>query len=270
MTPFKLTESDYREIVNIVYQTSGIVLNDTKHEMVYARLVRRIRQLKLTSFSAYLDYLACHSELELDILISAITTNLTSFFREPHHFQFIKQYCVPSILSRNKQSKRVRFWSAGCATGEEAYSLAIAIQGMFPADWDVKILATDIDAQVIEQAKQGVYSKISLLNVSIEQREKWFYKNKQTASYSLHPSIVNKVTFKRLNLLSQWPMQGPFDLILCRNVMIYFDKLTKEQLLYRYNDILHPHGYLFLGHSEMIAQKNSSFISLGHTMYQKV
>ncbi|MBQ4800153.1 protein-glutamate O-methyltransferase CheR [Pseudoalteromonas sp. MMG006] len=269
MKEFLFTDRDFKEIATLVYNACGIVLGEHKREMVYSRIARRIRERKLTDFSTYLAYLNSHKDQEFDAFINALTTNLTSFFRESHHFDYLKKQLVPALLVQNKDSRRVRIWSAGCSTGEEPYSLAMALHELFPSNWDVKILATDLDSNVLKKAHAGVYSAANVNGLDDALLKRWFLKSKDGESYKVKPKLQQLISFKRLNLLQEWPMKGPFDLILCRNVVIYFDKDTKDLLFKRYAKILAPHGHLFLGHSETMGKEHTEFKNLGKTMYQK-
>lgn len=269
MKAFLFTDRDFKEIASLVYNACGIVLGEHKREMVYSRLARRIRELKLVDFKTYLEYLKEHKDREFDAFINSITTNLTSFFRENHHFEFIKAQLAPALLKANKQSKRIRIWSAGCSTGEEPYSLAMTLQELFPSDWDVRILATDLDSNVLTKAQNGIYTAANVNGLNSKQLKRWFLKSKDGESYKVKPKLQEFISFKRLNLLQEWPMKGKFDLILCRNVVIYFDKETKDQLFKRYGNILNERGYLFLGHSETMGKEHNQFKNLGKTMYRK-
>jgi len=269
MKEFLFTDRDFKEIATLVYNACGIVLGEHKREMVYSRIARRIRERKLTDFSTYLAYLNSHKDEEFDAFINALTTNLTSFFRESHHFDYLKKQLIPALLVQNKDSRRVRIWSAGCSTGEEPYSLAMALHELFPSNWDVKILATDLDSNVLKKAHAGVYSAANVNGLDDALLKRWFLKSKDGESYKVKPKLQQLISFKRLNLLQEWPMKGPFDLILCRNVVIYFDKDTKDLLFKRYAKILAPHGHLFLGHSETMGKEHTEFKNLGKTMYQK-
>ena len=268
MKEFLCTDRDFKDIANLVYNACGIVLGDHKREMVYSRLARRIRALKLNDFKAYLAYLDTHKDQEFDAFINAITTNLTSFFREVHHFEFIKSELIPNLIKANKDTKRVRIWSAGCSTGEEPYSLAMTLNNAFPSNWDVNILATDLDSNVLEKAQKGVYTAANVNGLDATHLKRWFLKSKDGEHYKVKDTLRERISFKRLNLLQDWPMKGPFDLILCRNVVIYFDKETKDHLFKRYANILSDHGYLFLGHSESMGKEHSNYKNLGKTMYQ--
>ena len=268
MKEFLCTDRDFKDIANLVYNACGIVLGDHKREMVYSRLARRVRALKLNDFKAYLAYLDTHKDQEFDAFINAITTNLTSFFREVHHFEFIKSELIPNLIKANKDTKRIRIWSAGCSTGEEPYSLAMTLNNAFPSNWDVKILATDLDSNVLEKAQKGVYTAANVNGLDATHLKRWFLKSKDGEHYKVKDKLRERISFKRLNLLQDWPMKGPFDLILCRNVVIYFDKETKDHLFKRYANILSDHGYLFLGHSESMGKEHSNYKNLGKTMYQ--
>lgn len=270
MKEFLYTDRDFKNIASLVYNACGIVLGDHKKEMVYSRLARRIREHQLSSFKAYLNYLQDNKDQEFDAFINAITTNLTSFFREAHHFEFIQSHFVPAILKTNSHTQRVRVWSAGCSTGEEPYSLAMMLLNAFPSNWDVKILATDLNSHVLAKAQKGVYTAANINGIDATQLKRWFLSSKDGESYKVKDKLQAIISFKRLNLLQAWPMKGPFDLILCRNVVIYFDKETKNSLFNRYADILADKGYLFLGHSESMGKEQVQYKNIGKTMYQKI
>ena len=267
---FSMTEADYSFISKAVYDECGIVLSDQKKDMVYSRLARRIRALKLTDFSSYLRYLEQNKESEFSEFINAITTNLTYFFREPHHFDFLKNTLIPEMKKNHKVDKRVRIWSAGCSTGMEPYSIAMTTLKAFPAGWDFKILATDLDTHVLETAKKGIYQGESVAGIDDNLLKSYFLNDAQGERYKAKDSIKNLITFKQLNLLEPWPMKGEFDVIFCRNVVIYFDLETKNRLFERYAELLRPNGYLILGHSETLGRGVSQFKPLGGTIYQKV
>ncbi len=267
---FLMTDDDFNAIAEQVYSACGIVLGNHKREMVYSRIVRRIRALKLTSFSQYLRYLEENKEAEFSSFINSITTNLTSFFREQHHFDYLKNTLIPELLKKNLVSKKVRIWSAGCSTGEEPYSIAMTLDKLFPSNWDVKILATDLDSNVLHKATTGEYNENSVTGLDQGHLKRWFLRGKQGGVFKVKPELKSKVHFKRLNLLQNWPMKGPFDLIFCRNVVIYFDTETKKGLFENYADILTEDGHLFLGHSETMGKDQPRFKSLGKTIYRKL
>ena len=266
---FAMTEENYRFISKTVYDECGIVLSDHKRDMVYSRLARRIRALKLKNFDQYINYLEQHKEAEFREFINAITTNLTSFFREPHHFDYLSDTIIAQIKERHKMDKRVRFWSAGCSTGMEPYSIAMTINNKFPSDWDVKILATDLDTNVLATAQEGVYEGQYVTGIDDSLLKKYFLHDASGDRYKVKKDLKSLITFKQLNLLENWPMKGQFDVIFCRNVVIYFDSPTKNRLFDRYAQKLVPNGYLILGHSETMSKEVTCFSTIGKTIYQK-
>jgi chemotaxis protein methyltransferase CheR len=271
---FKFTEKDFQCVRNLVTEHAGIYLSDAKKDLVYSRLSKRIRKLGFSGFRDYCEYLKQGHEDELVNFVNAITTNLTSFFREKHHFEYLKSTVMPRLLQDNAGNKRIRIWSAGCSTGEEPYSLAMtvkeALRGTY--GWDVKILATDLDTNVIEKAKSGVYAKERIEGLDQSIVRKWFKKGsgKHQGLVRVHPELKDLITFKQLNLMNQWPMKGPFDVIFCRNVVIYFDKATQKVLFNRYADILRDEGNLFIGHSETLFKVSTRFKLIGNTIYRKL
>lgn len=266
---FLLTDQDYRRIQRLVAEHSGIVLNDSKRDMVYSRLVRRLRDLKLASFASYLKRLSSDVDEELGPFINALTTNLTAFFREPHHFDFVTREVLPELVRRQP---RLRIWSAGCSTGEEPYSLAIAIREGLPSDnFDVRILATDLDTNVLATAQAGIYREERVTNVGSARLKRWFLRgrNGNQGMVRVSQELRDMITFRQLNLLNEWPMSGPLDAIFCRNVVIYFDKETQRGLFDRYADLLAEGGYLFIGHSESLFKVTDRFELIGNTIYRK-
>jgi chemotaxis protein methyltransferase CheR len=270
----KLSTADFNFICKFVYDSTGIVLNDSKREMVYRRLTRIVRERKLKSFSEYCRLLKTQPEKESSYFINAITTNLTSFFRENHHFEYLKNIEIPSLLNTAKHDKRLRFWSSACSTGEEPYSLAITLLESINSshhDWDIKILATDIDSNVLTKAKNGVYDIDRIDDLPIENYQRYFHKGTGSNENKVktEKKLQQLITFKQLNLMPDWPMNGPFDVIFCRNVIIYFDKATQEMLFSRYYDMLTPGGLLILGHSENLGSYQKYFENVGRTMFRK-
>jgi len=270
---FVMTDSDFNFIRKEVYGICGIVLGDHKKQMVYSRLTRRIRALNLRSFSDYIGYLKNHKEAELSEFVNAITTNLTSFFRENHHFDFLKAEAMQTLLKENRSSRKIRAWSAGCSTGEEPYSILMTIMDVLPkSGWDFKLLATDLDSNVLAKAAAGVYNLEQVQELPESYQRRWFTcvaDSQRQPQCEVRDELKALAHFKRLNLLAQWPMKGPFDIIFCRNVLIYFDQQTKDKLIDRYAKLLRPGGYLFIGHSESMKRDHGVFDSLGHTIYRK-
>jgi chemotaxis protein methyltransferase CheR len=270
---FVFSDRQFRRLRAFVTAQTGITLSEAKKDMVYGRLSKRIRKQFGGDFEAFCNAVDAGVEDECEFLINAITTNLTAFFRERHHFDYLRQELLPSLLKQNAAQKRLRIWSAGCSTGEEPYSIAMCIADMPQlADWDVKILATDLDANVVQHATDGVYDMGRVAGLDESQRKRWFYQGSgdRAGLVKVKPALKDLVTFKRLNLLHSWPMKGPFDLIFCRNVVIYFDKATQADLFDRYANLLVPDGHLFIGHSESLYKVCDRFVSQGQTIYRRV
>ncbi len=246
----ELTDRQFRRIGDIVYRECGIVLKSGKESLVRARLVKRLRALKMGDFGEYMEYLQIdNGREELGLLIDVMTTNKTSFFREMAHFDFLGETVLPQLTGR-----RLRFWSAACSSGEEPFSLAMFLldrmQGL--RSRDVKILATDISPTILETAGKATYEEGALLDLPSTYMRKYFVKvgNENHRRYQVSGDVRKMVRIAKLNLLDSWPMKGPFTVIFCRNVMIYFDKPTQQGLINRFWEILEPGGYLFVGHSE--------------------
>lgn len=268
---FHFSKQDFDLLRQLVNKYTGISLSDHKQEMLYSRLSRRLRALKLDSFASYYKLLLSDDNDELLQFINAVTTNLTSFFRESHHFDLLSQVMLPRLLIKKKDTRRIRIWSAGCASGEEAYSIAMVVKEVVPSDWDVKILATDLDSSVLARAIQGVYEEDKMTNISSNRLHRWFKKGTkaQAGRVQAVPELQSVITFKRLNLIEAWPMRGPFDIIFCRNVVIYFDKSTQKILFERFANILDHESYLVIGHSENLFQLSDRFRLLQQTVYIK-
>jgi chemotaxis protein methyltransferase CheR len=270
---FELTDRDYEFLRDLVGKQTGIVLGGHKRQLVYGRLARRLRELGLATFAQYCNYVQQNHESELTELVNAITTNLTSFFRENHHFEHLADAALTDILARNASRRRLRIWSAGCSTGEEPYSIAMTLAETIPdiARWDVRVLATDIDSQVLAKAASGVYPEDRVKDIAPQRMRRWFRRGSgpRAGQVKITEEIQSLISFRQLNLMEQWPMQGPFDIIFCRNVVIYFDKETQKKLFNRYADILVPEGYLYVGHSESLFKTCDRFRLIGRTIYQK-
>lgn len=270
---FVFSDRQFECLRAFVISHTGINLTEAKKDMVYSRLSKHIRQHFNGSFEAFCSAIEQEDREQQEVLINAITTNLTAFFREQHHFDYLQQRLIPALISKNAGSKRLRIWSAGCSTGEEPYSIAISLaEEAGLADWDIKILATDLDANVIAQGDAGIYTSNRIEGLSESRRRRWFERGRgdNDGMVRVKAQLRDMVSFKRLNLLHPWPMRGPFDLIFCRNVVIYFDKPTQSGLFDRYADILVPDGHLFIGHSESLHNVTTRFASLGHTTYRRV
>ncbi len=268
---FLFTKYDFDLLRQLVSEHTGISLSDHKQEMLYSRLARRLRALNLDNFASYYHLLQSDSGEELTHFINAVTTNLTAFFREPHHFEILAHMVLPDLLVKKQRTRRLRIWSAGCASGEEAYSIAMVVKEVVPSNWDVKILATDLDSNVLTKGIHGIYEEEKMMRISLERRRRWFKKGEDL--YEGHvqvlPELKEIIIFKRLNLIHPWPMRGPLDIIFCRNVVIYFNKETQKILFERFANLLDHESYLFIGHSENLFQLTQRFRLLQQTVYIK-
>lgn len=268
---FTIDDREFRLLRELIYAHTGIALGDHKRALVCARLARRLRRLRLKDYAAYYEHLIHNDpeERELMEMINAITTNKTDFFREPHHFKFLSENVLPAF--RAGHQRRIRIWSAAASSGEEAYSIAMTVAEALPlGEFDVKILASDIDTNVLERAERGVYPMESVKNVPEALRARYLLRGTRNndGQASIKPLLKSIVRFRRLNLMEEnWPMHGPFDVIFCRNVLIYFDKETQRKLLHRFAALLRRGGYLMLGHAEAIHGYDTLFHAVGHSIY---
>jgi len=271
---FEFTRQDFDFLRKFSNDRTGIVVTDDKEGMFYSRLSRRLRQLGLKNFKEYCQLLQTRAGKEETVqLINAITTNLTAFFREKHHFEYLKDRVIPEFRQRNRSERSFKIWSAGCSTGEEPYSLAMVLNEAF-ADlptWDIKVLATDIDSNVLEQAATGIYRNDRVTDMPINAVKENFKrgKGKQSGLVRAKSSLRKLIGFSQLNLMDAWSVPTK-DVIFCRNVIIYFDKETKKRLIDRYADTLRDGGYLFIGHSESLIGASDRFKLIRQTIYRKV
>jgi chemotaxis protein methyltransferase CheR len=264
---FNYTKADFAKVVELIYQRAGIRLNESKEQMVYSRLARRLRALQLDTFSGYLKSLEKDPDAEeWQQFINALTTNLTSFFREAHHFEILAEQMQGSA------AKPFRIWCAAASTGEEPYSLAMtAMEAYQAAQPPVEIIASDLDTHVLATAAQGIYSIDKLEKMSLERKRGFFLKGKQANAGKVRAKkpLRDLLEFKQINLLDQrWPLDGKFDAIFCRNVMIYFDQPTQKIILEKIGQLLKPDGLLYVGHSENLHYMSEWYRSFGKTTYQ--
>ena len=271
---YEFSDREFVQLQRLVHAHCGISLSDEKKRNVYSRLARRLRELELDSFREYCDLIEAGHGQELEYFINALTTNLTSFFRELHHFDYLRDTVIPEVLQRDAASRRLRIWSAGCSTGEEAYSIAMTLLATIPDidNWDVRVLASDLDTQVIETAVDGIYSDDKVAHLPEQFLKSYFHRGRgrQQGMVKVAPEVRDLVYFRHLNLMHDWPMQGPFDIIFCRNVVIYFDRDTQQRLFDRFADILLPRGHLLIGHSESLKNVSDRFQLIGRTIYRRI
>lgn len=264
MLNVQMTSAEFEKIRDLIYRRAGIVLADHKKDMAYNRLMKRIRALKLNDFSQYLQFLEKDANgNEWQEFINALTTNLTSFFRESHHFD---------ILEKHARARGGNYcvWSAAASTGEEPCSIAMTLDRTLGTSAGARIWATDIDTQVLQHAQRGVYRLHNVSSLPEELKRRYFLRGtgEQSGQVKIRKEILSSICYQSLNLLSHsWNIPGPFDAIFCRNVMIYFDKDTQQRILRRFSSMLKPGGLLFTGHSENFSQVSEDFYLIGQTVY---
>ncbi len=271
---YPLTRRDLSEIAAMIYADAGISLNESKASLVYSRLSKHIRALGLAGFRDYCQLVSSPAgSAARREMLSHLTTNFTRFFRENHHFDHLRDEVLPGLLARAKAGGRVRIWSAACSDGQEPYSIALTVLALMPnvADFDFRILATDIDPKILGLARAGAYDESSLETVSPAMRKQWFQEvNVQgRRKFQIDDRVKRLITFNELNLLGQWPFKGLFDVIFCRNVVIYFDEPTQTKIWTRFAGQLQDAGHLYIGHSERVAgEAKHVFDNIGITTYR--
>ncbi|TVS18501.1 MAG: protein-glutamate O-methyltransferase CheR [Gammaproteobacteria bacterium] len=267
---FAFADADFEALRVLVKQETGINLTDSKRELVYGRVARRLRALGLQSFIEYRALLERSGAEEMVQFCNAITTNLTAFYRESHHFDFLAEH-----LKRLDRAgvRRLRIWSAGCSSGEEPYTIAMTILEALPTypRWDIRILATDLDSDVLERASRGCYSAERVAGIGPRRRAQYLraVQTRSGPGFEVTPEVRSMVVFKQLNLMHPLPMKGPLDAIFCRNVVIYFDKDTQRALFTRMARLQRTDALLFLGHSESLFKVSEDYELLGKTIYRR-
>jgi chemotaxis protein methyltransferase CheR len=271
---FPFTWADFRQIAELVHSEAGIVLAETKVNLVYSRLAKRLRAIGLRTFREYCALIQGEAGVdERQAMIAAMTTNVTRFFRESHHFDYLRSQVFPELLEAARKGGKIRVWSAGCSSGEEAYSIGLTLLELQPAasELDIRILASDIDPEMLRRGTTGIYAARQMGDIPPELRRKWFRPVQGSGGNDLEVSeeLRELVRFRELNLLRDWPMRGKFDIIFCRNVMIYFDDETQNTVWGRFADLLRPGGTLCIGHSERIAVGLHPYDLVGQTIYRR-
>ncbi len=271
-----LSESDYRNFTALIYEKSGINLHKGKRELLKARLAKVLRQFDFRSVGEYYDYLMRDTSGDAFIpLLDVISTNLTAFLREPKHFEFLAETVIPEVFSigGTKNSGPIRIWCAGCSSGEEAYSIAMTMLEALPENRhrDLRILGTDISTRMLQIAERGVYEAARVEKVPYGMRRQCFQKgvNRWSGFYRVKPHVRNLVRFQRLNFIEPFSFTDPFDIVFCRNVMIYFDKQTQERLVNRFYEVIQGAGHLFIGHSESLTGVAHRFRYVRPSVYRK-
>lgn len=262
-----LSDSEFRELVDFIRTDFGIDLA-RKRLLIEARLYSVLAQKGVSSFSEYFELVRSRPE-ELRTMLNRLTTNHTYFMREPRHFEFLRDVILPELTAKNPE-KCLRIWSAGCSTGEEAYTAVMVMTDWFGpgSEWDYRVLATDLSTRALEAARAGAYAKDSLRGLPAGWERRYF-RRADDQTFLLSDGIRKEVIFQSLNLMEPFPYHRPFDLIFCRNVMIYFDQRAKNALVKKFYDILKPGGYLLIGHSETVQRDTADFKYIEPSIYQK-
>ncbi|HEX5379674.1 MAG TPA: protein-glutamate O-methyltransferase [Phenylobacterium sp.] len=267
---FPFTTDDFNKIAQILHSHAGIALAEGKAALVYSRLAKRLRSLGLRSFREYCALVEDSNQVdERQAMMAALTTNVTRYFREPHHFDHLRDHVLPRLVDRAKRGGRIRLWSAACSNGQEPYSMAITVLAALPdaANLDVKILATDIDPNMVAEGRAGIYREEAVSPVPVDLRRRWFRKA-GADRWEVADELRALVSFRELNLIGDWPMKGKFDAIFCRNVVIYFDEPTQERIWSRFAPMLESGGTLYIGHSERVTGPAAQiFQTTGLTTY---
>lgn len=269
--PPGLTDRDFARIARIASDEAGLSLAEGKKPMISSRLARRLRETGHADFEAYLTFLEEGDSLEERAkLISALTTNVSHFFREAHHYRTLEEEVLRPLADKARAGGRIRLWSAGCSTGQEPYSIAMSVLSVLPeaSRLDIRILATDIDQAVLETARRGIYPERLMDGVAPDMRRRFFTTGGE--GFAANDELRRLIAFRRVNLVAQWPFAGPFEAIFCRNVVIYFDAQTQAALWPRFHRLLSPRGLLFLGHSERLDTRSAeAFECTGVTTWRK-
>lgn len=270
---FLFTDEDFRRVSAMLHADSGIHLPDSKATLVYSRLAKRLRGLGLRSFRDYCELIAGSAGAsERQAMLAALTTNVTRFFREPHHFDHLHDTLLPALITEAKSGGKVRLWSAGCSTGQEPYSIALTVLSAFPdaGNHDFRILATDIDPVVLETAKSATYSADSIAAIPAPMRKRWLEQvggARGETNWRMGEDVRGLVAYRELNLNGTWPVKGPFHAIFCRNVAIYFEEPTQARIWSRFGDLMTDRSRLYIGHSERV-NDDVRFQSDGLTVYR--
>ncbi|MBF4693791.1 CheR family methyltransferase [Fusibacter ferrireducens] len=267
-----IEDREFRRIQDFVYKNYGILLTEKKKTLVESRFSHILEVRGFKNFSSYFDIIeADKTGKEISEFINKITTNHTYFFREEKHFNFLKEIALPEIVLKEQQTRDIRIWSAGCSSGEEAYSIVMTLEAYLGKNktlWDSKVLATDISLKVLESANRGEYESPQVEKLDKKIRERYFLKLNDE-KFLVKSNIKNEVIFRKFNLMNAFPFKKKFHIIFCRNVMIYFDKESKKELINKFYNALMPGGYLFIGHSETIEDRSQGFKYIQPAIYKK-
>lgn len=273
----ELSQDDFNKLSNFIYHESGIKMPPVKRIMLQSRLQKRLKELKMTSFKEYCKYVFSKEGLDNEIIhmLDVVSTNKTDFFREPVHFDFVSSYILPEFVKSSKPVKNLKIWSAGCSSGEEPYTIAIVLFEFLEnhPGFDFSILGTDISTNILQKAIDAVYKEDRIVGIPYELKRKYFLKSKdrENPTVKMNSMLRSKVRFERLNFMdSSYSIYDSFDIVFCRNVLIYFDRETQEQVINKICTKINTGGYFFLGHSESIMNMDLPLKQIKPTIYQKI
>jgi chemotaxis protein methyltransferase CheR len=272
---FEFSDKDFRALADLIMERTGIVIADHKKHMVYSRIARRLRVLGFKAFSQYVVYISGDGgEEEMADFMNAVTTNLTRFFREPHHFDHLRDHVLKPLALNPPANRRVRLWSAGCSSGMEVYSMAMMVAETIPnfEQWDIKLLATDIDTNMLNKGREGIYRKEDVEPVPAEFRKHYLtrYGGAGAEEVQVVEKLRHLVSFKTMNFIEPWPVKGLFDAVFCRNVVIYFNKETQAGVFEKFANVMKPESWLYIGHSENLHGITTRFELQGKTVYRRM
>ncbi|MEM6639656.1 MAG: CheR family methyltransferase [Pseudomonadota bacterium] len=266
--PDRLSDSDLKAFQSTALELSGIKLDDSKRSMIYTRFLRRLRTLGMSDFKEYLEYAAQPESGERQDFINTITTNLTYFFREAHHFEYLSETALPTLLKSRTTTEPLRVWSAGCSSGEEPYSIAMTLQAAgLVGERDYRLLCTDIDTDMVRKTRAGAFRTDGIRGLNKSQLRRWLKDTDGVAS--VHPSLRKGMICRALNLFDHWPLRAGVDVIFCRNVLIYFKRPDQERVIRGFAEMQTPGCYLFLGHSESIRGLENVYTRVGNTVFKR-
>lgn len=266
--PNAISDQDFTSLRDITYELTGIRLDDSKRSMMYARIVRRLRALGLASFGEYIQEIRRPNSSELGTFINTVTTNLTYFFREEHHFEVLAKRAIPE-LKRARPNEPLRIWSSASSSGEEPYSIAIIMAELgLMGGSDYRLLATDLDTNMVQKTQEGRYPRVSVRGLTEERQQRWF--STGGTELIVKPELQNGLIAKQLNLFKNWPIRGGIDVIFCRNVLIYFSREDQDQIIAGFSRLQSKGGYLFLGHSESMRGMDDIYERIDNTVYRRL
>lgn len=267
--PSSLSESELKIFQDLTIEATGICLDNTKSHMIYARFIRRLRELNISTFEEYIDRIQDKNNKEYSYFVNAITTNFTYFFREPHHYKYLTDYALPELSRRNNE-KIIRIWSAGSSSGQEAYSIAMSIyESRNNKSNKIKILATDIDTEMVTKTKEGVYNNEELRGVNASQKERWFDEIENN-KFRIKSDLRNLLLCRYLNLCERWPIRPSINIVFCRNVLIYFNTELQIEIIRKFSTVQKSGSYLFLGHSETIREIEQYYKRVSNTVFERL